>query len=226
MANIEEHIIFKLRNARVLDYPFPHFYAENVFPSADYDMALSHLPDQRNYVTMGGNYNARFFADPVFVPEFDFTRSKWFCHNVLQIFGKRFFDRFPDGKFQGSTESRLVRDRQSYQIGPHTDAAWKVISLLFYLPMDEQFRQHGTSIYVPEDHKRRCPGGPHHGFEGFQKVYTAPFVPNSCFGFWKTDNSFHGVEQINEEICRDVLLYNIYADKGDKDGKLRQPVAG
>jgi hypothetical protein len=43
-------------------------------------------------------------------------------------------------------------------------------------------------------------------------VFTAPFRPNSLFGFVKTANSFHGVEPLKEnETCRrQLLLYDVY----------------
>ena len=47
-----------------------------------------------------------------------------------------------------------------------------------------------------------------------------PFKPNSLFGFLRTDRSFHGVDQINEEgVVRDLLLYNIYVPKGGPSAK-------
>ena len=55
----------------------------------------------------------------------------------------------------------------------------------------------GTSIY--EHPHLRCEGFKHHSFEGFKKVFTAPFIPNSLFGFLKSDISFHGVDPIGQQ---------------------------
>jgi hypothetical protein len=69
----------------------------------------------------------------------------------------------------------------------------------------------GTSLFVPKDASFRCEGRAHHPFEKFKKVMTAPFLPNSLLGFFKTDNAFHGVERIERERTqRDSILYNIY----------------
>ena len=55
-----------------------------------------------------------------------------------------------------------------------------------------------------------CPGGPHYPFERFERMATMPFVPNALFAFLKTDNSFHGVEPIDEPgIHRYLLLYDL-----------------
>ena len=71
----------------------------------------------------------------------------------------------------------------------------------------------GTSIYVPNDPDFRCPGGPHHNRNQFTRLHTNPFAPNSLFAFFKTDNSFHGVEPVGDPDCRRwLLLYDIYVN--------------
>jgi hypothetical protein len=138
-------------------------------------------------------------------------KSPYFASGVLSCFQNQYYSRFPNAERPGfTTEWRFIRDSVDYKIGPHTDAARKVVSLLFYLPEGYVNHDLGTSIYVPTDHRQRCPGGPHHPFEGFEQVWTAPYVPNSCFGFWKTDDSWHGVPPISRDIERNVLLFNIY----------------
>jgi len=45
-------------------------------------------------------------------------------------------------------------------------------------------------------------------------LWSPDVLPNALFGFFKTDYSFHGVEEIKDErIERNVLLYNIYVKK-------------
>jgi hypothetical protein len=85
-----------------------------------------------------------------------------------------------------------------------------VISLLFYLPEDDTRPHLGTSVYIPKDGQFRCPGGPHHSFDGFERVYAMPYVPNTLFAFPKNDHCFHAVEPIVEPgVRRDLLLYDI-----------------
>ncbi len=113
-----------------------------------------------------------------------------------------------------SEETLLVEDITHYALGPHTDTPAKVITVLFYLPKDESQAHLGTSIYMPKDRAWRCPGGPHHGYAGFDRVATMPFMPNSMFAFVKTDNSFHGVEPVTDpDVRRWLLLYDIKAQK-------------
>ena len=111
-------------------------------------------------------------------------------------------------------EARFVRDMTDYSIQPHTDMPSKLVSLLFYLPSDQSMRSLGTSVFVPNDPAFVCDGTRRYPFELFRKVMTAGFLPNSLFGFLKTDQAFHGVEVIKREaVERNVLLYNIYVQK-------------
>ena len=108
-------------------------------------------------------------------------------------------------------EVLVVRDHTNYKLGPHTDAPHKLLSLLFYCPDDESQKHLGTSVYLPIDPDFRCGGGPHYPHDRFRKVVTMEYRPNALFAFFKTDNSFHGVEPIHEaHVLRDLMLYDIH----------------
>ena len=122
--------------------------------------------------------------------------------------GQRFKDR-DDLEFQ--SETLLVQDITNYKLGPHTDSPRKVVTMLFYLPPDLSQVHLGTSMYLPNDPAFTCLGGPHHNRENFTRLHTNPFAPNSLFAFFKTDNSFHGVEPVADPNTRRwLLLYDIY----------------
>jgi hypothetical protein len=146
--------------------------------------------------------------------------SEWllgdpFRELIMRKFSVGITERFRAGTKLGcEVEARLVRDFTNYSIGPHTDTPRKLVSLLFYLPKDESLRHTGTSLFVPVDPAFRCDGSYWHKFKSFRNVATMEFVPNALFAFLKTDRSFHGVEDIqDEDIERNVLLYNIYVNK-------------
>lgn len=217
--NIEQHVKYALLNTRRHEWPFAHFYAENVFPADYYEGIQAFLRTQQDdsFVDTtnagSGKYGNRQFAKDSMIPGCEFMLSNDFLRAVLQIFDKETRQAFPDGQIRVSRDIRLIRDSKEYKIGPHTDAKWKLVSLLFYLPPHGQHKAYGTSLFVPRSPDFTCEGGPHYPFEPFHKVYTAPFMPNTCLGFWKTNRSFHGVEPIPIEIQRNVLLYNIYRAK-------------
>jgi len=207
-----EQFCFRLCNTALQPYPFPHFFARNVFSSDIYGQLLKALPLDSEYKSHeASDYNGRRFADiaPTF-PFHDLLLSRQFTKRIVRMFGAHF------PKFEGNVvpELRLIRDGQHYFIGPHTDAPWKLISLLFYLPPSDPNvppLDIGTSFYTPKNPAFRCPGGPHHSFDDFHRIHTLPFEPNSCLGFLKTDQSFHGVEPIDRPVQRDVLLWNLYS---------------
>lgn len=45
---------------------------------------------------------------------------------------------------------------------------------------------------------------------GFSPQWTAPFMPNTCFAFHRTDQSFHGVLPHDNLGVRNVLLLNVF----------------
>jgi hypothetical protein len=129
----------------------------------------------------------------------------------MSKFGQYMTERFGAGPASLRDEALLVQDITNYKLGPHTDTLRKVITLLFYLPKDTSQAHLGTSIYRPKDPAFRCPGGPHHPHDQFERLETMPFLPNSLFAFFKTDNSFHGVEPVADpDTRRWLLLYDLY----------------
>ena len=68
----------------------------------------------------------------------------------------------------------------------------------------------GTSVYEPADPGFECEGFVHHPPSGCKKLYTAPFSPNSVFGFVRSNRSFHGREPISDVgVERNLLIYII-----------------
>jgi hypothetical protein len=211
-SSTAEFVTYRLRNATVHNWPFPHFFVENVFPQDIYDKIVSELAEKQDFVE--GAFRNRRFATEVDLPDVQFMNGREFTNNVVKIFPNDFLRRFPTGSAQLTNELRLVRDCQGYKIGPHTDAKWKMLSLLFYMPSRNtdywSNEEYGTRLYIPKDRQFTCEGGPHHGFENFDEVASFPFRPNCCLGFWKTNRSFHGVPPIPVQFQRDVLLFNVY----------------
>lgn len=212
--NLQRHVTSALQLTTKFRVPFPHFFAENVFPEGFYEELMILLERKDDFSAR--EFENRQFASEIGIPALDFMLEKGFMRDMLHLFNVEAQALVSDGKTMFGRDLRLIRDSRDYKIGPHTDTPAKVLSLLFYLPADETYRDFGTSIFIPEDPDFRCAGGPHYPFEGFREVWRAPFLPNSCFGFWKTTNSFHGVLPLPVQFRRDVLLYNIYTapDKG------------
>lgn len=208
---MDKKLIYTLRNAKINVWPFPHFFVTGVFQN--FDSLVLKLPD-------GDRYDNATYPNRKICMEPDlgrlgleYMRTKEFLIHVLKIF-KPFIKPSKDGF---TYDVRLVLDLKGYSIGPHTDHPNKVVSLLFYLPRDNLFFDEGTSIFV-HNKGETCEGGPHYTFDDFTEVHRAPYIPNSCFGFLKTVNSWHGVFPIRN-TNRNVLLYNIYRVPNGDDGE-------
>lgn len=242
---VEEQVIYQIANAPIRDYPYPHFYVEQVFPDDFYAQLRANWPDSSSLVSLPdtgrvskGVYKERFVLPlteaglnklsedrRAFWTELaDWLMAYRFLAAMVEKFdrhvNKRFGQELRHCKFQA--DALVVRDHTNYNIGPHTDAPHRLLSLLFYCPDNDDMRSLGTSIYVPRDPEFHCKGGPHYQHSRFQKIKTMEYKPNSLFAFFKTDNSFHGVEPINDEnILRDLLLYDIQIDESQDQAPKR-----
>ena len=230
-SGVEHHVLEVVARTRLVEEPFPYFHVEEAFPRAFYARLLAALPPLEAYAPIGetgtitapGSYAQRYILDvrdlavrsPFWAHALPWLSSERLAAGIIGKFRSAWRERFgPDTKVGYRVDLRLVRDFTNYAIGPHTDAPQKLVSLLFYLPRDESLRRFGTSVYSAKDPTFRCEGGPHYGFERFEKVATAPFLPNSVLGFPKLARSFHGVEPIADEgVERDLLLYNLYVTR-------------
>jgi FkbM family methyltransferase len=197
----ENYLVNKIKEAEVISEPYPHFFIEGVFPSEVYSQILSNMPDdyteiEKSRGTRG--YPKRFTANPTGQFWNDIISNvKGMKNAICEKFG---LDEIY------SDDTLLIKDKEGYQISPHTDTPAKVVSALFYLT-DKEVDGAGTNIYQPNKNGFICKEGKHYSFDKFQKIKGFPYKPNSLLVFLRTDNSFHGVEPSPCE--RNVLLYNI-----------------
>ena len=230
-SSAEQYTLYQIANAPLREHPYPHILVQDVFEPGFYRGMLENLlppalmrpikeeravgksySDDRYVCTLTQD---RIGALPQPYAEFWGKFTRWlldtpFALTLFNKFGPHIQRRFGDRKPGFYNEALLVDDRARYVLGPHTDTPAKVITLLFYLPADDSRPHLGTSIYVPRDASFRCAGGPHHNFDLFDRVLTMPYLPNTLFAFFKSDNSFHGVEPVRDEnYRRHLLLYDI-----------------
>jgi len=242
-SDAELQLAYKVGNVPLSGFPYPHFYLQDVFPMDFYRRIQKNLPDPEAMLPIEEarpvrGYKERFVlelsdAHLSRLPEEKRAFWKEFNHWLVTAgnFGELVFNKFrpliqqrfgnnPNLEFHA--ETLLVQDITNYKLGPHTDSPRKVVTMLFYLPPDDSQRHMGTSIYLPKDPAFTCQGGPHHPHDQFVRLHTNPFLPNSMFAFFKTNNSFHGVEPVADPDCRRwLLLYDIYV----REVAPAQPVA-
>ena len=225
----ELHLTYKVANAPIHSFPYPHCYVPDVFPDDFYAAMQQHLPDPAAMIPIeqargAKGYKERFVLElnqgrlsalPETQKNFWSNVGAWLLSGRLQqiMLGKfgPFLTRRTDA-FDFSADAMLIQDITDYKIGPHCDAPGKVVTMLFYLPADNSQAHLGTSLYQPKDPTFTCPTGIHHPPDAFNRVVTMPFRPNSLFTFVRSDTSFHGVEPVGDPDCRRwLLLFTIYA---------------
>lgn len=229
------HVLYRIGNAPVLEYPYPHILVREVFPDDFYRELRENLPGPESMHNLGdlgrvtgAGYPARSVMPlkrehveklPPRQREFWMGVAGWLLGDVFgQMMIRKFApwlqERLGDlSKVRFADEALILRDHTTFSLGPHTDSPSKVLSFLFYLPPDDSMARLGTSIYTPKEPGRVCPGGPHYPHDQFRLMQTMPYLPNTLFAFMKTDDSFHGVEPIDApDVRRDLLCYDIKRD--------------
>ena len=185
-----ERLTGRLASVEWNTVPFQWFYATSVFTDEFYLEMVKRLPRIENYQRYGGPYKTRYL--------YKIKDNDVFWSGV-----KKLMEDF----YGVSLRIQLCRDLPGYSIGPHTDSTREPATMLFYLAKDQTMQDHGTSIYLPKTRNFTSDGTVHHNRSDFDLHYTAPYVPNSVFGFVRSDNSFHGVEPTTAE--RDVLQVTV-----------------
>lgn len=231
-SSAEHQLLYRVANAPILQFPYPHIYVTDVFPAEFYRRLRESLPprDKLKSLKDMGRVNEHYPDTRWALPltpddveslpppyrDFWYETAGWllggrFAQLVLSKFGAFIEQRFPDAHSREfRAEALVVQDETNYELKPHTDAPHKVLSFLFYLPESDALRHLGTSIYLPKDPSFTCPGGPYYESAGFDRLMTMPYVPNALFAFLKTPQSFHGVERVSEQnVRRDLLLVDI-----------------
>lgn len=240
------HFVSRLREARVLLEPYPHFCLDHLFPDEYYRALLRNLPSSTSYENLYevttlklDHFRHREQRDmnegwtdvlPPEQKEFWDGFDSWFlgeqmAQAVLQTFPEQMHARFGAQWPAVSVESQLIRHRPGYFLGPHSDLHTKLVVLLIYLAPDDSTAHLGTSLYRPKDPSFSCPNSTHYQFEDFINVKTAPYKPNSLLAFFRSDVSFHGLEPLLESDVehsgRDLIQYVLY-DKATREQQLHE----
>lgn len=219
-STVHNHVLQKINEANIIEYPYPHIIIDNFFPTSFYDHLIQN-PIPKEYLNLLSNskrvlktyssarnvlnLNTHLPMLPNHLRYLYQDLTKWFNFYLKNILFNKFNLRIPNIE----VDVLYTRDSNSYSLGPHTDRKSKVLTSLIYLPEDESLSQFGTSIYIPKDPLFTCKGGPHYDRENFNLYKTIPFIPNKMFCFLKTDVSFHGVEPINKDIDRNLLIFDL-----------------
>lgn len=232
----QKHTEQKIVNSSVIKEPFPHLVIDDIFPQDYYSKMQNLFPSIENSISIGetgrvskGSYKERRvtlfekeYFDSFTTEQFNFwtSFSKWFYSDlfikiVLEKFKPWCASRLNDinqknDRILIGNDALFVHDEQNYVLGPHTDAAHRLLTFLYYMPEEYSMRELGTYLYKSDNEEFICPGGPHYSFEGFQEVKKLEYLPNRLISFVRTGRSFHGVPKITKEnIDRKLIINNV-----------------
>jgi hypothetical protein len=241
------HLIGRLRETRVENDPFAHYYLDRVLPEDYYDQLLKHLPGSDVYENLYevtdlklDHFRHRYQRDlnegwtnalPPPLQSFWNSFNEWFlspqlAQAFLESFARPLQPRIGERSEwpEVSVEAQFIRHRAGYFLGPHSDLYTKLVVVLLYLAPDERVQRLGTSLYRPKREGFSCPDSKHYPFEDFVRVKTAPYRPNSLLAFVRSDISFHGLEPLSETDVategRDLIQYVVH-DKAAREVQQR-----
>jgi len=236
-----EHACYQIANAPLRLYPTPHIYVSHIFPPAFYAKLVEYFPTPNRFRAMqnSDHGNDEISDRRYFLSYFDGDNKHLpddhasFWDALLRALSSARFEAVAAAKFGpyidilrrtllGSHQDiLLISDRSGYDISPHTDTPQKQFSLLFYCPENDSHPHIGTSLFRRKGSAPRQPKRTdswfYHGdysmypFAEFEKVFTAPYLPNSLFGFVRTRYSYHGVEPTSATIARQLLIYENFS---------------
>ncbi len=205
-------ILSKSAFCQISRHPFPHAISHNIFSAKFYRKLISNIPDSSLFELgnkRSGNPASQLYRRRIKLTDSSFDgwraesatlfkrlrdelTSEKFAKSMIELFKPAFVSQYGTTDIKTRTRLELIRDCDGYQIPPHTDSPSKIITLLFYLPRDSSMRHLGTSLYVPKQEGFTDWKGKQLDFDMFDVFKTVEYLPNTMFGFMKTNNSFHG----------------------------------
>lgn len=227
-----EHMINRLNNTSVENYPYPHFFINNIFTDEFYQFLRTICPldsecpnlKELGLVPRGYPDNRQTLPIKDYLRRhthlYTYVTDRYRQTELRRLYNwfKAFFLPRMLTKFNIQQPAKMydellyVVDSKGYGLHSHTDYEMKIFSALFYMPTDNIGSEYGTNIDIPEDPTYTSSRNKFNPTIKFNIWKTVPFVQNSMFAFLRTDNSFHSVSKIDQDIKRYTLVYDIKKD--------------
>jgi hypothetical protein len=229
--------VYGVVNEPVRPFPFPHSIINDVFDSNELHTLISNWPSEHEFLPISSvtkisqSYDTRriidLFNDNSVAAVSSQKRNFWLdfrdaiCSDKVAAFilGKYrdYWASHPAIAKLGKLSVRDLRfwlylqeDLNGFFVNPHTQHPSELVVNLFYLPRRENSVSAGTSIYIPKNIEGLQSDG--YQVEDRQKfllLKTVPYVEGGGLSFFKTRESWHGVEPINEPVPRRSIYFTI-----------------
>lgn len=214
------NVSYRLQSGPIRTYPFEHFLIEKVFDPETSRRIRKYWPSSECFESIAntkrvspGSYKQRKIISLetlAFSAAKDVHGAEFWKGFYGALGGEAFMAeminwlwpsikalrQLPE-KINLTSEIVLTDDDVGYALSPHTDAPSRLLTLLFFVPLDGESEFAGTSLYVRKD--SRIEGkisAVHQPRDEFDRVFTAPFMPDSALGFVVGPASYHGVEPL------------------------------
>jgi len=216
-----EYVKYKIVNAPICTYPYPHIMIDNIFPEKFYEELLDSIPTIEEF-TPKPKYPGRKTLTLDEIERLN-EKKKNFWKQIELWFKSDDFSNLLLKKFgitkPGVSDYFLHKDLEDFEVTPHTDVHSKLVTYLFYLPSDDSLPDLGTKMLVPKN-ESSIGITKHQKWEDFSVVNSSKYVPNSFFAFTPCANSFHAVKiKFPEKITKKErnTIRGFIFDKTEKD---------
>lgn len=237
-SDVESHVAQRIEDTPLQTEPFDHCVVDNVFPEDFLAAIHQHWPSEDILTplpetgrTPADVYKERYVMlfDDALLHKLDSGAIDFWklvlkaamgkdvvtaCYKKFQqVINARL--RHLKGDIKIDPEMLVVSDRANYAIGPHSDNAQRLISMLYYLSPEQKYRPYGTSLYELKEGEHLETDYRHYPPEKFKRHSRIDYVPNRAVFFPRTPMSFHGVEPVDIEDCdRRLLIVNVRTPEG------------
>ena len=232
---------YALLNVSLDEFPYPHKQLTNIFDDSTYTSILSNYPSTNQMFPLSDAVNGvagnpddlRHAIDlfnerqvSVLEPQKRdyWTKFKYLtCTNTFALQLLNRFAMFRDlhpfkERLKSPTNLKyylfLQSDATDFTIDPHTQDPYDILVSIIYFPQEGNSVNSGTVIYTPR--QAGYPeeiGASRHPRVNFVRIRTAEYKANTGFLFYKTYNSWHGVEPVKELIPRRTMYLALAFDK-------------
>jgi len=183
----------KFQNKQCSVKPFSHYTFTDFFSDKEL-VDINNIKIYNHSAMLDGERatnNNRFFVNK------DNMWSSSILNRIVDFFLRDetidMFEKESNAKIKGNyLRVELIEDKEKSWLEPHVDINEKIMSFLVYLNNTDESPDIGTSLY---NNKK-------------EHITTVPFIDNTGFYFYPSNDTWHGLESINIKERRRAIMVN------------------
>ena len=183
----------KFQNKQCSVNPFSHYTFTDFFSDKEL-VDINNIKIYNHSAMLDGERatnNNRFFVNK------DNMWSSSVLNRIVDFFLRDetidMFEKESNAKIKGNyLRVELIEDKEKSWLEPHVDINEKIMSFLVYLNNTDESPDIGTSLY---NNKK-------------EHITTVPYIDNTGFYFYPSNDTWHGLESINIKERRRAVMVN------------------